>query len=238
MATKDTHNADLALDLLDEQFGPNGDMVVELEDAHRAAYPTRERWLRDAIELLRKLLEDQDIDLAEAAEIRVSCAWPSRGSRTGKRIGECWDPKCSEDATWEIMISYLLAEPTRVLDVLLHELLHVALGIKVGHKSPFKRACDAMGLEPTQSAKGNKTYTATVAGEALQKQLEVYAAALGTYPHAPLKPSEIKKKVTPTRMLKVGCPDEACGIIGRMTLKYIESDRLPTCVCGERWVAL
>jgi hypothetical protein len=231
----DEHNADPALELIDDQFGPGGEVVADLEQAHREAYPTRERWLRDAIELLRQVIEDGEtkdgmLTLVDASQIRVSCAWPSKKALTS-RIGECWDPSASEDDTWEIMISYMLGDPVRVLDILLHELLHVACP-RAGHKTPFKRACDAVGLLPTLTPRGGKTYTATVAGPALTAQLEEFAAALGAYPHAPLKPSAVKAKKQKTRLIKVGCD---CGIIARMTQKYLDSDSLPTCICGERW---
>jgi hypothetical protein len=37
-----------------------------------------------------------------------------------------------------------------------------------------------------------------------------------------------------TRLLKVMCPNPACAVVVRMTAKYINCGRIPTCSCGTK----
>ena len=37
-----------------------------------------------------------------------------------------------------------------------------------------------------------------------------------------------------TRLIKVACPDASCGVVLRMTRKYIDEGKVPTCACGTR----
>jgi hypothetical protein len=97
------------------------------------------------------------------------------------------------------------------------------VGIEHGHKKPFRRVAVALGLE-------GKT-TETNAGEALQGRLRVLTGKIGDYPHAKL--TFKKRKTQSTRMLKVLCPDPACGYQVRTTRKWIEIGT-PTCPCGNK----
>jgi hypothetical protein len=88
---------------------------------------TREQWLETAIAELRVgVFSSHPLP----NNIRVSCGFPSKGSRSSKsqRIGECWDKLASSDDHYEIFISPVLADPLRVLDVLSHEICHVIAG--------------------------------------------------------------------------------------------------------------
>jgi hypothetical protein len=40
-----------------------------------------------------------------------------------------------------------------------------------------------------------------------------------------------------TRLIKVACPDAACGVVLRMTRKYIDEGKIPMCSCGTRMEA-
>jgi hypothetical protein len=37
-----------------------------------------------------------------------------------------------------------------------------------------------------------------------------------------------------TWLIKVACPDASCGVVLRMTRKYIDEGKVPTCACGTR----
>lgn len=37
-----------------------------------------------------------------------------------------------------------------------------------------------------------------------------------------------------TRLLKVMCPNPTCGVVVRMTGKYVNCGRIPTCSCGTK----
>jgi hypothetical protein len=180
----------------------------------------REEWLGRLVEALRPMFADQGAKLPK--KIRVSCGWPGGGS-SRKRIGEAWSAECSADDTHETFISPSLDDAVRVADVLVHELVHHAVGTKEGHKRPFARLAKALGLEGKM--------TATVAGKELKAKLEAITYKLGHYPHAALSLSSNTKKQS-TRMLKVECNRKECGCVLRMTKKWLEDVGAPRCGCG------
>lgn len=81
-------------------------------------------------------------------------------SLTSKKtaIGQCWYEGSSESGqTANIMISPTHSNPVEVLDTLLHEMVHAALPVGVGHGAPFRKACKAIELtegKPTEAAAG------------------------------------------------------------------------------------
>lgn len=147
---------------------------------------------------------------------RISVGWP-KGKRTV--IGQCW--YSSEDKIPQIFISPELIDPSRVIDVLLHEMIHARLGGQFGHKKEFKRLALACGLEGKM--------TATVAGEWLKEEIENWVKELGVYPHSQLDLSKAKKQTT--RLLKCSC--ESCGYIARVTSKWIDEIGAPICPCNN-----
>lgn len=208
----------------------------------RGGWPTREQWLEHAAELVRPVIEEQGVSLPK---VRVSVGWPkgSRGGKTVHAIGQCWCGSASADGTHEIFVSPELDDPARVLDVLAHELVHAACGIKAGHGPEFKRVAEGIGLAGRM--------TATVAGPEFERFAKATCRTLGKFPHARLggmgagsgRPtpkgqpgsdgdgSDAPKQGT--RMLKATCSNEDCGMVVRTTRKWIESPGLPTCACGS-----
>lgn len=183
---------------------------------------TREEWLGALVDALRPRFTELGHPLPE--RIRVSCGWPSTGgtSRNRKTIGQAWSPKCSADGTHETFVSPVLGTAEDVGHVLVHELVHHAVGVAAGHKSPFRKLALAIGLEGKM--------TATTAGPELTERLHALAERLGPYPHARLDGSADRKKQD-TRMLKVTCP--GCGCVVRMTRKWLDDAGAPTCACGD-----
>jgi hypothetical protein len=135
----------------------------------------REGWLQHAASFLTTHMAQYGLS---CPKVRVSCGWPSRRALSNKTrvIGECFRPEMCADGTPQIFISPLLANSVEVLGVLLHELIHAAVGCKHGHKKPFSQAARRMGL--TGRA------TATTVGDTLRPILESYVAGAGAYPHA------------------------------------------------------
>src|SRR5690349_21884778 len=90
----------------------------------------REAWLQRASDhLLGRVLEAGG---EKPSKLRVSCGWPSKkalptASSASRTLGQAWASEASEDKAREIFISPALAEECRVLDVLLHELIHACL---------------------------------------------------------------------------------------------------------------
>jgi hypothetical protein len=186
----------------------------------------RETWLDSAVQRLRPVFDAAGSPLPEV--VKVACGFPSRSAlaQSKRRIGECWYPEHSKDkTTTNVLISPTLDDAVRVLDVLVHECIHAAVGPGVGHKGPFRKLARRLGLEGKM--------TATVAGPELAKSLGVLASQLGDYPHASLDYSKVKKQGT--RMLKVQCPD--CGYAVRTTAKWLEVG-VPKCCCGSVMEAL
>ncbi len=187
---------------------------------------TREDWLTKLTDALRPAFLEAGGELPE--NIRVTCGWPSQGAKAKKnrRLAECWGPEASDDDHFEIFISPTLDDAVEVGGILVHELAHAAVGVEAGHKAPFHRVAVAMGLEGKM--------TATTSSEPLVQRLQSLTDKIGLYPHAKL--SFKKKKTQGTRMIKVQCPDPACGYQVRTTQKWIDIG-LPTCFCGIKMEA-
>lgn len=185
---------------------------------------TREEWLNQLTDDLRPAFLEAGGEIPE--KVRATCGWPSQSAKAKKnrRIGECWGAESSDDKHFEVFISPVLDDVIEVAETLVHELVHTVVGVDAGHRAPFRRLAVAMGLEGKM--------TSTHAGEALRAKLEAMTARLDPYPHAKLIFSK-GKKTQSTRMLKVQCPDPACGYQVRTTRKWIEIG-LPTCFCGTK----
>lgn len=170
----------------------------------------REAWLQAAVTKFAPMFEALNIDLPP---VRVSVGWPKgRPPKGGKILGQCWKTVTSSDGVSSIFISPLVAEPTRVLDILLHELVHASDDGESKHRGHFKKTAQQLGLvEP---------WTATTAGEQLAPLLVDLAKALGPYPHAAMVEAEVAAKKQTTRMIKVECDD--CGYTLRTTKKWLE----------------
>lgn len=185
-----------------------------------ATHPNREAWLVALVEALRPTFIHHGAPLP--AKLRVSCSFPSRGGikQAGKAttIGQCWYPQNSADGTTEIFVSPTIADRMSVAEILVHELVHAALGPGHGHGKVFKRLALLVGLEGPM--------TATQAGTRLRTQLVPILLALGDYPHASLSAETAEKKQS-TRLLKAECPE--CGYTVRVTRKWWVDVGAPHC---------
>lgn len=182
----------------------------------------RETWLRAAASHIVPLFEEQSL---KVPDLDVSCGWPSRGGLPGKNgvrvIGQCWSATTKKGRP-QIFISPMLEKSPQVLETLVHEMLHAAVGCEVGHKAAFARPARALGLEGKP--------TATHAGTELTATLSAIGATVGPYPHKALKIEGDPSTKQTTRMLKVHCL--ACGYVVRTTQKWLDVG-LPTCPCGH-----
>lgn len=185
----------------------------------------REAWLQRAITIIAKdLCTPHGVKLPE--KLQVSCGFPfgSRGKRgSSHSIGQCWRPEASKNGTVEIFVHPELDGATRVLDVLVHEVIH-ASGV-FNHGKDFKAVAVKFGLEGKM--------TATTASQDLKGRISDWLKVLPAYPHAGLDPHAGQgdgPKKQGTRMLKILCG--ACGWAARTSQKHIDAG-LPTCACGE-----
>lgn len=190
----------------------------------------REDWLQRATLELRDLFDRAEWPLP--AKLHLSVGFPSKGAlgRKKRRIGECWPVSVSADNVHHIFISPLLGDPIEVLAVLVHELLHAAVGTEHAHKGKFITGMKAVGLVGKP--------TATEAGEALRTQLVDIIETLGPYPHAALDPKTLEGKKQTTRMFKAVCPsgDSVNGKVYtvRLTRLHIDAFGAPTCPRCEK----
>lgn len=187
---------------------------------------TRDEWLAKAITALQS-------DFAKAGtplpDVRASIGFPASRARPGHKqsIGECWSGAAS-DGTPQLWISPVLSDPVSVLAVLVHELVHAAIGCEHGHRGPFRKLALAVGLEGKM--------TATVAGPDLTERLEKIAGKLGPFPHAAIN-IDGRKKQKP-RNLKVACVNAPeCDFKVRMTRLIIDTHGCPCCPsCEEQTI--
>lgn len=182
-------------------------------------HTTRETWLQAATTHLRKHFAKKQYTIPD--EVRISCGLPSSGAFATKKraIGEAWASTASDDQHFEIFISPTIAKPDQVLATLAHELVHVTVGLKHGHRGQFIECARAIGLA--------SPWAATHADDTLTTFFDALKPKLGDYPHATLNGDMTTgKKKQKTRLLKVGCPH--CGYTTRITMQWILI-AVPTC---------
>lgn len=185
---------------------------------------TREEWLQAFTKQARPLFKKLSAPLPKT--VRMSVGFPSKGARSNT-IGECWADVASDDKVCEIFLRpSLQSDSRRIAGVLVHELVHAALGHEEGHGANFKRVATALGLEGKM--------TATTEGEKFYEWADPVIKELGAFPGANLKSANLAggKKKQGTRMLKVECGD--CGWHFRTSQQNIDRMESHECLaCGE-----
>ena len=224
----DCVDADEAIRLIDEQLDKPEEAFDEVEKTASAMprHTRREDWLHEAVPYLRELILNRSSDGAaecdqDRPEPYLSVGWPKKSRGKAARIGECWSAQ-HESGRAHIFVSPELADAVRVLDVLVHELIHDYVGLDCGHKGAFKRLAQDVGLEGKM--------TATVAGDALRLELERVALLCGHYPHEALTQEPRATPKQRCRQRKYKCPE--CGQILRAAtddLQAICEPRAPRC---------
>ena len=189
-------------------------------------HDTRESWLKAATDELRPYFMRCGHPLPD--KIRFAIGFPSTG-RKGNRVGECWHSSTSADEHFEIFIRADLAEPEKVLGVLVHELVHAVVPVDARHGKHYRAAALKIGLQ------GKMVHA--LPGELLQKRLDDLAASLGPLPHARLNiergadnrgPADREKKQK-ARMLKAACEVEGCGYVVRVVASHVRNIGPPHC---------
>jgi len=185
---------------------------IDSPGLHRYA---REEWLTAALSHVRSFV-------GLPARIRVACGFPSTFTRSGT-LAESWPDTESGDATWEVLISPTVAEPTLVLSLLIGAVAHALPGAATDGSATYQSACVDLGLMPDSDS-----WRTPIPGPDFGDQWAETLAQLGPYPHAPILTGA--KKTQGTRMLKLTCP--TCGYNVRTTAKWIAVG-LPVCPCGD-----
>lgn len=181
----------------------------------------RETWLAAIADKMAPWFSDLGFPLPK---IRMAVGFTSHGSR-GKRIGECWSDTASQDGTCEIFITPFIDDASRVADILAHELVHAAVGLKAAHGPRFRKVALAIGLEGKM--------TATVAGAKFLEAIAPILEAVGPMPHKRLSAGcdSNRPKKQSTRMIKCTCP--TCGYVARTTSKWLDQAGAPICPADD-----
>lgn len=192
-------------------------------------HPNRESWLNFVAERMAPMFEDLGAPLPE--RVRIAIGFTSAGRR-GKRIGECWDNRCSDDGYFEVFIRPDLAESPDLLDmdvaaILGHELVHTAVGIPAGHGPAFRRVAKGIGLEGPMRA--------TTAGPQFRSALAPILAEAGALPHGRLRTrvEQVDEDTTtaPKKQSRrhIKCHCEQCGYTARTSRKWLDQAGPPHC---------
>lgn len=174
---------------------------------------TKEQWLSEAVIQLEAEFKNEGLTMP--AKWRISSGFPSKGGLAVKKrtIGQCWSPEASKDGTTEIIISITQDDENKILGVIAHEMIHAVLGIEAGHGPKFKSLATSIGLVGKM--------TATEESDEFLGRVSVILDRLGEFPHAALDHTIGQKKQS-TRMVKVSCDHEDCGMVFRTSNKWIE----------------
>lgn len=165
----------------------------------QAVLNLREYWLSQAVGFLADHMAAAGLWLP-ATGVRVSCGWPSQGglSSSGRVvIGQCFSPQLCRDGKAQIFVSPRIEDSVQVLGVLLHELVHAAVGNQYGHRKQFSQAARRVGLAGPP--------TATVVSDALRPVLLGFVERVGPYPHAALQPAPKVKTGSRLRLYECQC---------------------------------
>lgn len=177
----------------------------------------RHAWIEKATVALRRRFAGLGYTVPQ--QLRVSIGFP-KGTRGGNHLlGQCWGTKASTDGHHELFISPELTDDARLMDVLAHELVHAVVGVEAGHKAPFKKCAEAIGLTGKM--------TATTASEEFNVWARGEIRKIGPYPAGGLRVGAETKKQS-TRLLKCQCG--VCGYTARVTAKWLD---LGTPICPQ-----
>ena len=182
----------------------------------------REAWLERVARIVeRDLFKVKNIP---CNPFKVSTGFPAGGSAL-KRIGECWFAEATKDGIAQVFINPTIENSSRAIDILIHEMIHVAYPT-AGHKGNFKKAALALGLTGKM--------TATTAGPELSEWILDVIEQVGEYPHAQILLSSRKKQRT--RMVKMECME--CGYIVRTAQKWLDQSGPTICPCNNETMAV
>ena len=163
-----------------------------MNDAYQLS---RQTWLETAVTNASAEFKKHGYSVPE---VRISCGFPSTGSRSN-RIGECWATKICSGGLNEIFISPLIDDSDEVLGIIFHELVHAVDDCKSGHGKAFKKIAIAIGLT------GKMIHAHP--NDELGKRVKLIIAEIGPYPH--------KKLIAKTRIsIKRQRPYAECSECG------------------------
>lgn len=181
----------------------------------------REQWLTEVSRLLEPVFVRRGVAIRQ--KYRITCGWPCRNGLSVRRrtIGECHSGSVSGDKVSEVFISPTVDKPIVVAGVVCHELIHVAVGTKEGHRGKFRTAAGFLGM--------SGKLTQAVPGKQLEEEIAKLIEPLGDYPHKAMNvPPRLAARSIP--LMRLVCE---CGVTIRISREDFNRMGYPTCGCGE-----
>lgn len=182
---------------------------------------TREEWLLEVAHLIVPIIEERA--QIPVGKFRVSCSFPGSGGLKGNKTrtrGQCWSAELSADKHAEVFISPVEADSREVIQILAHELIHVALPL-AGHGKPFQKAARAIGFV----APFTTSQTTPLFWEWADKILNSFPP----YPHKELDARSHVGAKKPQKNRQLKCECLKCGYVARTSRKWIEKKGAPHC---------
>lgn len=198
----------------------------------RTIHNNRESWLGALTRLLAPRFEEAGHPLPD--NIRFAIGFTSAGRR-GSRVAEVWDHRASRDGHFEIFIKPDTDDPLAVAKSLCHELAHAAVGLKAGHRGPFRAVMKSFGFQAP--------FTSSRAKPAPEFE-ELFASLLpqlGALPHGALGEMAEDEATTSApkgqRNRQLKCECQTCGYTARTTRKWLAESGPPLCPCNAQPMA-
>lgn len=188
---------------------------------------SREHWLKIAASIITDEVITPVINIPAPA-IRYSLTAPKTGHKKGTILGECWNRAASADDHNEIFITSNLDDSLRILDVLLHEMIHAYDNNQHGHGPEFQRLCKMVGLQGGNNGRSKESFTSTIASPELADDLQDIIDTIGPIPHAAMNTDLSGKPKQKNRQLLVEC--NSCGFKFRASQKTIDSITRTNCL--------
>ena len=134
----------------------------------------RQWWLQNAVLFLADYMARRSVYVGA---VRVSESWLLReGLEMRQDVNvQCILPRLHSDGASEVFISPQIVESIEVLELLLHQLIHIAVGILYEHSKKFAQVARHVGLEVTP--------TSIISGSALRSVFQQYIEKVGSCPH-------------------------------------------------------
>jgi len=145
---------------------------------------TREDWLHRATDILRPMFEQVGATLPDVIHLSVGFGGSGAGKYERFVEGVTWFRAADACGHNHVFISPTLGDTAHVLEVLVHELCHVATDNVGGHGGEFAEFMTRLGMTGRM--------TTAQADVPFMAELMVIAAELGDYPHGALDMAPVK----------------------------------------------
>lgn len=168
---------------------------------------TREEWLnRCAVIVEETLFKPAGYNVPRN---RYSFAPLDRNSRSLKHttLGSCYNAALSDDHTYEIFLNTKIDDEKTAIATLIHEIVHSVDELKNGHKTPFRKIAESVGLVGGEFKGKKNSMESTDISEATWQEVKPLIDRVGKLPHARLNDSasSSSKKKQNARQKKFYC---------------------------------